>query len=142
MSSMFLTKAQRELVKFQQLYTLDLVKHKRRATHAQNTTQTEDDAIGYRFNPDEDDIDARLYDEIVDHEWLEEIKRQSDDVTRSESDSLSSDDSNRMTEMVDIDQNDDFIGFNTNVDDFLEQYKKQSVRAFSDYNMRSDIHEE
>ena len=59
MSRMFLTKAQRELIKFQQSYTLSLKKPKKKLMN--NQPEPDDDDKEVKFNPDEDEIDARLY---------------------------------------------------------------------------------
>ena len=74
MSSMFLTKVQRELIKFQRIYTLSLKKPKKKLAVTMRSIETSTNDHGelneQKFKPEADEIDARLYDEIIDLDLL------------------------------------------------------------------------
>lgn len=82
------------------------------------------------FNPEENDIDAKLFDEIVDLDWLEHIRN-------SEGHHHKLIDSGDKTEVSDSSSSDPGLSaqddypepdavFNTNIDDFLELYNRQN----------------
>lgn len=70
-SSLYLNRTQRELVKFQQEYMLTLVKTRRTLTQSEAViTEPVESDNNEDFDPDANEIDAKLFENIVDLQWL------------------------------------------------------------------------
>ena len=66
------------------------------------------------------------------------MRKEVNNEDKSDSDGSSGEEDSGLDQVVDADDS-NLLGFNTNVDDFLELYNKQSQRAFSDFDLRDDI---
>ncbi len=79
MSSIFLTKNQKEFVKFQKDYMLNIKRDRKRSVFSQSqsglmipSSEHNTDNVGATtLNPDDNDIDNKLFYNIVDYDWLE-----------------------------------------------------------------------
>ena len=141
MSSVLLSQNQRELVKFLKPYVLYTQSKKKegRATQLLDSDYT----IGAKlhpaeealldFKPDENEIDGKLYDEIVEFN-IQPVRDSRNTV--SQNNESSSDDSQGSSENEGFEIG-GIRGFNTNMDDFLKNFGSISGKATDKINKTS-----
>ena len=117
MSSVYLTKTQRELIKFQHDYMLCLKKSQLIGSQVMKEGPVES------FDPNENEVDAKLYKNIVDRDWLRSIREQRERSLQEDSSALehrsasSGEDSDPPIMEKTVHE------FNSNIDEFLNVYK-------------------